>query len=109
MFKMLESIHGGKRDSYQDIEDLNLTMAQSSNNSSTLYEGLAKTIVILNDLATEGSKNKQNHDEDDGTGPSGEGYSNAEPQPNWIYKVGKVMVDCKESSQREIFDFFASK
>ncbi|KAK9987246.1 hypothetical protein SO802_032197, partial [Lithocarpus litseifolius] len=103
--KKLDAIHEGS--SYQDIEDLNLTMAQSSNNSSTISEGLAKTIIILNDSATEGSKNKQNRHEDDGTGPSGEGYSNAEPQPNWIYKVGEVMADCEESSQREIFDFFA--
>lgn len=103
----LDAIHKGS--SYQDIEDLNLTMAQSSNSSSTLYEGLAKTIVILNDSTTKGRKNKQNRHEDDETGPSGEGYSNAEPQPNWIYKVGEVMADCEESSQREIFDFFASK
>ena len=75
--KKLDAIHEGS--SYQDIEHLNLTMAQSSNNSSMLYEGLAKTIVILNNSATEGSKNKQNCHEDDGTGPRGEGYSNAEP------------------------------
>ena len=74
-----------------------------------LYEGLAKTIVILNDSATEGSKNKQNRHKDDGTGPSGECYSNAEPLPNCIYKVGEVMADCEESSQSEIFNFFASK
>ena len=80
--KKLESIHEGS--SYQDIEDLNLTMAQSSNNSSTHYEGPVKTIMILNDSATEGSKNKQNRHKDDGTGPSGECYSNAEPLPNWI-------------------------
>ena len=74
--KKLDAIHEG---SSYNIEHLNLTMAQSSNNSSMLYEGLAKTIVILNDSSTEGSKNKQNRHEDDGTGPSGEGYSNAEP------------------------------
>ena len=104
--KKLEAIHEGS--SYQDIEDLNLTMAQS-NNSSMLYEGLAKTIVILNDSIIEGSKNKQNRHEDDGVGPSGEASSNEEPKPNWIYKVGEFMADCEESSQREIFDFFASK
>ena len=65
--------------------------------------------MILNDSATEGSKNKQNRHKDDGIGPSGECYSNAEPLPNWIYKVGEVMADCEESSQREIFDLFASK
>ena len=103
----LEVIH--ECSSYQDIEDINQTLTQNSNNSSTLYEGLGESIVILNDSAAEGSKNKQNRHEDDGTAPSGEGYSNAEPQPNWIYKVGEVMADCEESSQREIFDFFASK
>ena len=107
MSKNLEAIHEGS--SYQDIDDLNLTMAQSSNNSRTLYEALVKSIAILNDSATKGSKNKQNRHEDDGVGPSGEGYSNEEPQPNWIYKVGELMADSKESSQREIFDFFASK
>ena len=105
--KKLEAIHEGS--SYQDIEDLNLTMAQSSNNCCTLYEGLVKSIVILNNSAAEDSKNKQNRHEDDGAGPSGEGHSNEEPQPNWIYKVGEFMADSEESSQREIFDFFSSK
>ena len=102
--KKLESIHEGS--SYQDIEDLNLTMAQISNNNCALYEGLVKSIVILNDSATEGSKSKQNCHKDDGVGPSGEGYSNEEPQPNWINKVGEFMADFEESSQR---DFFSSK
>ena len=65
--------------------------------------------MILNDSAAEGSKNMQNCHEDDGAGPNGEGSSNEEPQPNWIYKVGELMADCEESIQREIFDFFASK
>ena len=105
--KKLEAIHEGS--SYQDIEDLILTMAQSSNNSCTLYEGLVKSIETLNNSAAEGSKNKQNSHEDDGAGPSGEGHSNEEPQPNWIYEVGEFMADSEESSQREIFDFFSSK
>ncbi|XP_075651922.1 uncharacterized protein LOC142622358 [Castanea sativa] len=63
MSKNLEAIHEGS--SYQDIVDLNLTMAQSSNNSSTLYKGLVKSIVILNDSTAEGSKNKQKRHEDD--------------------------------------------
>uniref|UniRef100_A0A2N9EHP6 TIR domain-containing protein n=1 Tax=Fagus sylvatica TaxID=28930 RepID=A0A2N9EHP6_FAGSY len=33
------------------------------------------------DSAAEGTRNKRSHDEDDGAGPSGEGYSNEEPQP----------------------------
>ena len=40
-----------------------------------------KSIVILNDSAAEGSRNKRRHDEDDGAGPSGEGYSNEGPDP----------------------------
>ena len=53
-------------------------MAQSSN-SSMLYDGLEKIVVILNDSAAEGSKNKQNRHEYDGARPSGEGISNEEP------------------------------
>ena len=33
------------------------------------------------DSASEGSRNKRRYDEDDGVGPSGEGYSDEEPQP----------------------------
>jgi hypothetical protein len=33
------------------------------------------------DSAAEGTRNKQSHDEDDGPGPSREGYSNEEPRP----------------------------
>uniref|UniRef100_A0A2N9HMD6 Uncharacterized protein n=1 Tax=Fagus sylvatica TaxID=28930 RepID=A0A2N9HMD6_FAGSY len=47
-------------------------MAQCNNNS---------TITIPDDSAAEGTRNKRSHDEDDGAGPSGEGYSNEEPQP----------------------------
>ena len=36
MSKTLESIHGGERDSYQDIEDPNQTMTQLNINSRTL-------------------------------------------------------------------------
>ena len=68
-----------------------------------------KSIVILNNSVVEGCINKQNRHEDDGAGPSGEGHSNEERQPNWIYEVGEFMADSEESSQREIFDFFSSK
>ena len=63
----------------------------------------------LDDSASKGSRNKWRYDEDDGVGPSGEGYSNEEPKPEWIYKVREFMADSKDSSQREIFDFVASK
>ena len=38
--KKLEAIH--ECSSFQDIEDINQTLAQNSNNSSTLYEGLGE-------------------------------------------------------------------
>uniref|UniRef100_A0A2N9HQ37 TIR domain-containing protein n=1 Tax=Fagus sylvatica TaxID=28930 RepID=A0A2N9HQ37_FAGSY len=39
------------------------------------------------DSAAEGNRNKRSHDEDDGAGPSGEGYSNEEPQPKRIQRL----------------------
>uniref|UniRef100_A0A2N9HIH6 TIR domain-containing protein n=1 Tax=Fagus sylvatica TaxID=28930 RepID=A0A2N9HIH6_FAGSY len=39
------------------------------------------------DSAAEGTRNKRSHDEDDGAGPSGEGYSNEEPQPKRIQRL----------------------
>ena len=38
--KKLEAIH--ECSSFQDIEDINQTLAQNSNNSSMLYEGLGE-------------------------------------------------------------------
>ena len=49
----------------------------------------------LDNFATESTRNKRSRDEDDGAGPSGEGYSNKEPQPKRI--------------EREFFDFFTCK
>ena len=63
----------------QDIEDPNQTMTQCSNNRSTLYEGLSLLHHDPDDLATEGTRNKRSHDEDDGAGPSGDDYSIEEP------------------------------
>ncbi|XP_030971320.1 TMV resistance protein N-like isoform X2 [Quercus lobata] len=77
--KKLESIHGGKQDSCQDIEDPNQTITQLSINSRTLYEDLGDLRHNLCNSATEGSRNKRRHDEEDGAGPSGEAYSNNEP------------------------------
>uniref|UniRef100_A0A2N9GV40 Uncharacterized protein n=1 Tax=Fagus sylvatica TaxID=28930 RepID=A0A2N9GV40_FAGSY len=42
------------------------------------------------DLVTESTRNKRSHDEDDGAGPSGEGYSNEEPQPKRIQRLGGI-------------------
>ena len=39
------------------------------------------------DSTAEGSRNKRSHDEDDRAGPSGEGYSNEEPQPKRIQRL----------------------
>uniref|UniRef100_A0A2N9G9V9 Disease resistance R13L4/SHOC-2-like LRR domain-containing protein n=1 Tax=Fagus sylvatica TaxID=28930 RepID=A0A2N9G9V9_FAGSY len=39
------------------------------------------------DSAAEGTRNKRSHDEDDGAGPSGEGYYNEEPQPKRIQRL----------------------
>ncbi|KAF3952885.1 hypothetical protein CMV_021610 [Castanea mollissima] len=52
MSMKLEAIH--ECSSYQDIKDINQTLAENSNNSSTLYEALGESIVILNDSAAEG-------------------------------------------------------
>ena len=81
MSEKVESIHGGKRDSYQDIEDPNQTMTQLSINSRTLYEDMGDLRHNLCDSATEGCRNKRRRDEEDGAGPSGEAYSNNEPHP----------------------------
>ena len=109
MSKKLESIHGGKRDIYQDIEDPNQTMTQLSINSRMLYEDLGDLHHDLYDSTTEGNRNKRSRAEEDGAGPSGEGYSNKEPELKRIHGVGEFMADYEDSSQREIIDFFASK
>ncbi|KAL4607616.1 hypothetical protein ACB092_09G188500 [Castanea dentata] len=82
MSKKLDSIHRGKSDCYQDIEDPNQTITELSINSRTLYENLGD--LCRHDLyhsAAEGSRNKRSRDEQDGAGPSGEGYSSDEPNP----------------------------
>ena len=81
MSKKLDSIHGGKSDCYQDIEDPNQTITELSINSSTLYENLGDLCHDLYHSATEGNRNKRSRDEQDGPGPSGEGYSSDEPNP----------------------------
>ena len=81
MSRKLESIHGGKRDSYQNIEDPNQTITQSSINNRTLYEELGDLSHDSYNSAAEGSRNKRRRDEEDGAGPSGERYSNNEPHP----------------------------
>ena len=81
--KKLEPTHGGKRDSYQDIEDPNQTITQLSINCRTHYEDLGDCDHNLYDSTLEGSRNKQSCDEDGEAGPSGEGYSSDKPPKTW--------------------------
>ena len=91
MSKMLESIHGGKRDSYQDIEDPNQTITQLSNNSRALYEDLGDPHHDLNDSTLEDSRNKRSRDEDGGAGPSGEDYFIDEPPSKDLEDVWLIL------------------
>ena len=87
----------------QDIENPSKTMAQCINNSS---------IVIhhdIDDSIAEGNRNKRSRDEDDGAGPSVELYSIVESLPKRIQRLGGFVGDSEDPSQREFFDFFASK
>ena len=88
MSKNLESIHGGKEDIYQDIEDPNQTMTQLSINSRMLYEDLGDLHHDLYDSAAKCNKNKRSRAEEDGARPSGEGCSNKEPELKRIHRVG---------------------
>ncbi|KAK9987250.1 hypothetical protein SO802_032201 [Lithocarpus litseifolius] len=88
----------------QDIKDPNQTMAQCSNNSM-LYEDLGDLHHDHYNSAAEVCRNKRSNDGDDGAGPSRKGYSNEEPQPERIHRLGRFMADSEDSSQREIFYF----
>ncbi|XP_030926146.1 disease resistance-like protein DSC1 [Quercus lobata] len=88
----------------QDIEDPNQTMAQCSSNSM-LYEDLGDLHNDHSNSAAEGFRNKRSNDGDDGAGPSRKGYSDEEPQPERIHRLGRFMADSEDSSQREIFYF----
>ena len=93
----------------QDIKDSNETMSQGINNSSTLYGDLGVIHHDIDNSDIESSRNKKSRDVDDGSGSSGEGYSDKGPQPKWIHRVQEFMADSEDLNQREIFDFFASK
>ena len=58
----------------RDSEDPSQTLAQNSNNISTLYEGLGESIVILSDSAAEGRMSDLQES-------SGEGHLNEGPDP----------------------------
>lgn len=81
----------------KDIEELNRTMAQSSNASITLYEDLGilhhnfdNSVVVAED-----NKAKQIHDNFNGVGPSGEGSCNDVAHPNRIERFHGDS-DCEE-------------
>ena len=73
----------------KDIEELNRTMAQSSNTSITPYEDLGVLHHKFDNLVVvaEDNKAKQTRDYYDGTGPSGEGSYNDVAHPNRIERL----------------------
>ena len=79
----------------KDIEDLNQTMAQSSNTSIIPYKGSA--------VEVEGNKAKRIHGDYDGAEPSGERSSNDIPHPKRIKTLTEFMnlgnSDCEEPSE----------
>ena len=89
----------------KDMEDLNQTMAQSSNTNIIPYEDLGvlhhnfdNSIVV-----GEGNIAKWTHDDYDWVGPSGEGSSNDMPNPERIERLPEFKThsnfDCAESSE----------
>ena len=81
----------------KDIEELNRTMAQSSNTNITPYEDLGVLHHKFDNLVVvaEDNKAKQTHDYYDGTGPSGEGSYNDVAHPNKIERLHDDS-DCEE-------------
>ena len=63
----------------KDIEDVNRSMAQCSNNSTIPYQGLD---VFHHKFGNA----KRTHDDYDGVGPNGEGSSNDVPHPTRIVR-----------------------
>ena len=83
----------------KDIEDLNQTMAQSSNTIIIPYKGSAVEVEV------EGNKAKRIHGDYDGAGPSGEGSSNDIPHPKMIKTLIEFTdlgnFDCGEPSEHK--------
>ncbi|XP_065633289.1 disease resistance protein RUN1-like [Quercus suber] len=77
----------------KDIEELNQTMAQSSNINIIPYKDLDVLHHNFDNLAVvaEGKKAKQIPDDYDGVGPSGEGSSNDLPHPKRIERLAEFM------------------
>jgi hypothetical protein len=88
----------------KDIEGLNRTTAQCSNNNITPYEGLDVLHPNFNNSAVVAEVNevKRSRDDYDGAGPSGEGSSNDVPHPKRIQRLTESMThgnsDCEDSS-----------
>nr|POE98723.1 hypothetical protein CFP56_70257 [Quercus suber] len=86
----------------KDIEELNRTMAQSSNTSIIPYEDLDVLHHNFDNLTmvAEGKKAKQICDDYDGSGPSGEGSSNDVQHPKRIERLAEFKPhgdsDCEE-------------
>nr|POF00530.1 hypothetical protein CFP56_40360 [Quercus suber] len=89
----------------KDIEDLNQTMAQTSDNNIIPHEGLDVLHHNFDNLAVvvEGNKAKKTHDEYDRAGPSGEGSSKNIPSLKLIERLPEFMdlgnSDCEEPSE----------
>ena len=81
----------------KDIEDLNQTMAQSSNINIIPYEDLG--VLQHNFNIGEGNMAKRTRDDYDGAGPSGEGSSNDMPNPKRIERLSEGNSDRAESSE----------
>ena len=83
----------------RDVEDLNPTVAQSSNTSIIPYEDLG-VLHHNSAMVAEGNKAKQTHDHYDGAGPSGEPSSNELPHPQMNERFIEFMAhgdsDCEE-------------
>ncbi|XP_075648059.1 TMV resistance protein N-like [Castanea sativa] len=87
----------------KDIEDLDRTMVQYSNNDITLYDGM--DVLHHNfgnsSVAVECHEVKRSHDDYNGVGPSGEGSSNDITNPKRIKRHTEAhgKSDCEESSE----------
>ena len=79
----------------KDIEDLNETLAERSNNSITPYEGLdVPHHNFDNSIAAESYKAKLTRDDYDGAGSS-----NCEPHPKRIERLTEYMAQCNSNSE----------
>nr|POF14538.1 tmv resistance protein n [Quercus suber] len=89
----------------KDMEDLNQTMARSSNINIIPYEDLSVLHHNFNNSVVVGEGNiaKRTCDDYDGSGPSGEGSSSDMPNPKRIERVPEFKThgnsDCTESSE----------